>query len=126
LQDEVSSPTATPEETKTEEARNPLPQTTLRQVFRSKDFSDWMMNREYFLKYSQTYGPFDLGGASDVDDILDELKDANFYTHLDLAFGFWQVQVRDEYVHKTAFQTPDGLMEWVAMPFELFNAPPTF
>jgi hypothetical protein len=23
-----------------------------------------------------------------VDDTLDELKDANFYTHLDLAFGF--------------------------------------
>jgi hypothetical protein len=52
LQDEVSSPTPTQEETKTEEVRNPLPQTTLRQVFRSKDFSDWMMNREYFLKYS--------------------------------------------------------------------------
>jgi hypothetical protein len=26
-----------------------------------------------------------------VDDTLDELKDANFYTHLDLAYGFWQV-----------------------------------
>jgi hypothetical protein len=24
-----------------------------------------------------------------VDDTLDELKDANFYTHLDLVFGFW-------------------------------------
>jgi hypothetical protein len=51
-----------------------------------------------------------------VDD-LDELKDANFYTHLDLAFGFLQVRVRDQDVHKTAFQTPDGLVEWVAMPF---------
>jgi hypothetical protein len=29
-----------------------------------------------------------------VDDTLDELKDANFYTHLDLAHGFWQVRVR--------------------------------
>jgi hypothetical protein len=38
-----------------------------------------------------------------VDDTLDELKDANFYTHLDLAFGFWQVHVRDQNVHKTAF-----------------------
>jgi hypothetical protein len=26
-----------------------------------------------------------------VDDTMDELKDANFYTHLDLASGFWQV-----------------------------------
>jgi hypothetical protein len=46
-----------------------------------------------------------------VDDTLDELKDANFYTHLDLASSFLQVRVRDQYVHKTAFQTPDGLME---------------
>jgi hypothetical protein len=29
-----------------------------------------------------------------VDDTHDELKDANFYTHLDLASGFWQVRVR--------------------------------
>jgi hypothetical protein len=29
-----------------------------------------------------------------VDDTLDELKDANLYTHLDLASGFWQVRVR--------------------------------
>jgi hypothetical protein len=61
-----------------------------------------------------------------VDDTLDNLKDANFYTHLDLAFGFWQVRVRDEDIHKIAFQTPDGPMEWVAMPFGLCNAPTTF
>jgi hypothetical protein len=61
-----------------------------------------------------------------VDDTLDKLKDANFYTHLDLDFGFWQVRVRDQDIHKTAFQTPDGLMEWVAMPFGLCNAHATF
>jgi hypothetical protein len=61
-----------------------------------------------------------------VDDTLDELQDANFYTHLDLASSFCQVRVRDQYIDRTAFQTPDGLMEWVAMPFRLCNAPATF
>jgi hypothetical protein len=57
-----------------------------------------------------------------VDDTLDELKDANFYTHIDLTYGFWQVRVRDHDIHKKAFYTVDGLMEWVAMPFGLCNA----
>jgi hypothetical protein len=39
-----------------------------------------------------------------VDHTLDELKDANFYTHLGLASGFWQVSAREEDVHKTAFK----------------------
>jgi hypothetical protein len=61
-----------------------------------------------------------------VGDTLDELKEANFYTHLDLAYGFWQVRVHDKDIHKTALHTPDGLMEWVAMPFGLCNTPSTF
>jgi hypothetical protein len=39
---------------------------------------------------------------------------------------FWQVRVREEDVHKTRFQTSDGLMEWVAMYFILRNAQATF
>jgi hypothetical protein len=67
LHGEVSSPTTAKSVTKRKEVRNPLPQTTLRPIFRSKDFSDMMMNSEYILKYSQTYGHFDLDGGSDND-----------------------------------------------------------
>jgi hypothetical protein len=61
-----------------------------------------------------------------VEDTLDELKDATFYAYLDLAFGICQVRMRDHDIHKTAFQTHDGLMEWVTMPFGPCNPPATF
>jgi hypothetical protein len=40
---------------------------------------------------------------SRVEDTLDELQEANFYTHLDFASAFAQVRVREEDVHKTSF-----------------------
>jgi hypothetical protein len=45
-----------------------------------------------------------------VDDTLEELKDAIFYTRFDLASGFMQFRARDKDIYKTAFQTLDGLM----------------
>jgi hypothetical protein len=41
-----------------------------------------------------------------VNDTFTELNDGNFCTYLELvlAFGFWQVRVREEDVHKTTFR----------------------
>jgi hypothetical protein len=47
-----------------------------------------------------------------VDDTLDELKEANFITHLDLVHSLWQVQVHEEDTHETTFETHYGLMEY--------------
>ena len=61
-----------------------------------------------------------------IDDSLDLLADAKFFTSLDLASGYWQVGMREEYREKTAFTTHAGLFEFTVMPFGLCNAPATF
>eukprot|EP00731_Ephydatia_muelleri_P003753 Em0001g3753a len=61
-----------------------------------------------------------------VDDTLDTLGGSKFFTTLDLASGYWQVEVATEDRPKTAFVTPEGLFLFKVMPFGLCNAPATF
>jgi hypothetical protein len=60
------------------------------------------------------------------EDIFDNIKDAKVYATLNLRWGFHQVRVAEEDVPKTAFWGPDGLYEWVVMPFGLKSAPVFF
>ena len=61
-----------------------------------------------------------------IDDTLDALGRACYFSTLDLASGYWQVEVKPGDREKTAFVTPHGLFQFRVMPFGLCNAPATF
>ena len=54
--------------------------------------------------------------------ILGKLGKAYYITRIDLTKGFWQIPIKKEDRHLTAFQTDMGLMQFRMMPFWLVNA----
>lgn len=61
-----------------------------------------------------------------ITDILDQLGKCSYFSTLDLASGFHQVEVSPKDTPKTAFSVENGHYEFLRMPFGLKNSPSTF
>lgn len=61
-----------------------------------------------------------------IDQSIDALEGASWFCTLDLASGYWQVEMSEGAREKTAFAVKGGLYTWNVMPFGLCNAPSTF
>lgn len=61
-----------------------------------------------------------------ISNLFETLRNANYFTALDCTEGFFQVPIKPEDKHKTAFVTPQGLYQFTRCPFGFTNSPAVY
>lgn len=61
-----------------------------------------------------------------IEDILDRLQGARYFSTLDLKNGFFHVPIAEDSIKYTAFVTHEGQYEFLKCPFGLCNSPAVF
>ncbi|KAF1333397.1 Retrovirus polyprotein, partial [Globisporangium splendens] len=60
------------------------------------------------------------------EDTFDAMSKSQWFSCMDLLWGYYQVKLRESDIPFTAFSTPDGLFEYLVTPMGLSGSPGTF
>ena len=61
-----------------------------------------------------------------INDLFDQVGGENIFSKIDLWFGYHEVWIHDEYIHKMAFRTRYNHYDFALIPFGLTSAPTNF
>jgi len=68
---------------------------------------------------------FDPEPMPTAEELFQKLNGDKYFSKIDLSKGYWQITIPEEDIPKTAFVTPDGLYEFLKMPFGMVNSAAT-